>query len=237
MPTILVVEDDLEDLDTVKSALIEEGFTVHTATDGLSALATAQKHKPDLVILDIDLPHESSKSEDRLDGVRVLQRLRENSDVATLMLTSTTLSSMKILVLEMGADDYLTKPFVPKELVARVKSILRRTMRSEDKDAAPLTFGNLIVDPGGRKAFKKGNPIELTPIEFDLLLILARRPGQAFSREQLLERVWKGEHYGDERLVDSHMSRVRKKVEDDPAKPTLIVTVRGVGYRLDAPTA
>lgn len=237
MPTILVVEDDLEDLNTVKSSLLEEGFTVHTAADGLSALATAREHKPDLVVLDIDLPYESSKSEERLDGVRVLQRLREKSDVAILMLTSTTLSSIKILVLEMGADDYLTKPFVPKELVARVNSILRRTMSSEDKNTVPLTFGNLTIDPGARKAFKDGEEIKLTPIEFNLLLTLARRPGQAFSREQLVERVWKGERYGDERLVDSHMSKVRKKVEDDPSKPKLIITVRGTGYRLEAPDA
>ena len=142
---------------------------------------------------------------------------------------------MKVLVLEMGADDYLTKPFAPMELTARVKSILRRTMASEDKSAAPITFGNLTIDPGARKVFKGGEPIELTPIEFELLLTLARRPGQAFSRDHLLEHVWKGEHYGDERLVDSHMSRVRKKVEDDPSKPKLIATVRGIGYRLDIP--
>lgn len=237
MPTILVVEDDAADLEVVKSALTEEGFTVHTAIDGPSALSLAREHEPDLVVLDIDLPYDSSKSGEHLDGVRVLQRLREKSDVATLMLTSTTLSSMKILVLEMGADDYLTKPFVPRELVARVKSILRRTMSSEDEDAAPLTFGSLTIDPGARKAFKNGEQIELTPIEFELLLTLARRPGQAFSREQLVEGVWKGEHYGDERLVDSHMSRVRKKVEDDPSKPKLVVTVRGIGYRLEVPDA
>ena len=235
MATILVVDDDPEILDIVHSALTEDGFNVYTATDGRSALASAQEHEPDLVVLDIDLPYESSKSEERLDGVRVLQRLREKSDVATLMLTSTTLSSMKILVLEMGADDYLTKPFVPKELVARVKSILRRTMSPQDEDAAPLTFGDLTIDPGGRKVFKGGEPIELTPIEFELLLTLARRPGQAFSREQLVEHVWKGEHHGDERLVDSHMSRVRRKVEDDPSKPKLVTTVRGIGYRLENP--
>ena len=232
MSTVLIVDDDPEMLIAVQEALAGDSYSILTAADGQSALDAANDNELDMVILDIDLARSISASGERLDGVQVLQRLRKNSDVGVLMLTTTGLTSMKILALEMGADDYLTKPFEPGEIAARVKSVLRRKGH-DNGNTDVLTFGNLILDVGARKVFLAEQEIELTPIEFDLLLTLARRPGQAFSREQLVERVWKDAHAEDERLIDTHVSRLRKKVEEDPTKPLLVVTVRGIGYRLE----
>lgn len=236
MVKILVVDDDAEVLDEVRRVLQDEGFTIFSATDGPSALSAASEHEPDVVLLDIDLPYDSSKSGERLDGVHVLRRLRKRSDVGVLMLTSSALTSMKILTLEMGADDYITKPFESGELVARVKSILRR-VKAEGVGDEALIFGALRIEPSARKVFKQESEIELTPIEYDLLLTLASRPGLAYSRQQIIDAVWKGEYVGDERIVDTHVSSLRKKIEDDASNPDLIVTVRGFGYRLESITA
>ncbi len=222
--TILVVDDEPSILNVVQAYLQQEGFTVHTAADGPTALQAARTHRPDLIILDIMLPG--------MDGLEVLQRLRQESDVYVLMLTAKAEETDKVIGLMIGADDYLTKPFSPRELVARVKAILRRG-RGSGRDDSILDFGDLRIDPEARQVWKNDALIELTPIEFDLLLALARHRGRVLSREQLIEQVWGYDYYGDERVVDVHIGHLRKKVEDDPANPQRIVTVRGAGYRFE----
>ena len=222
--TVLVVDDEPNILSVVQAYLQQEGFTVYTAADGLSALKAARAYRPDLIVLDIMLPG--------LDGIEVLRRLRQESNVYILMLTAKADETDKIVGLTMGADDYLTKPFSPRELVARVKAILRRG-RGVDQDEAPLNFRRLRIDPEARQVWKDNHPVELTPIEFDILLALARHRGRVLSREQLIEHVWGYDYYGDERVVDVHIGRIRKKIEDDPAHPTWIITARGIGYRFE----
>jgi two-component system alkaline phosphatase synthesis response regulator PhoP len=221
---ILIVDDEPTILNTVQAYLEREGYTVRTALDGPAALKAARAFRPDLIVLDIMLPG--------MDGLEVLRRLRQESGVYVLMLTAKADETDKIVGLTVGADDYLTKPFSPRELVARVKAILRR-----DRGAGPgepaLAFGDLRIDLDARRAWKDDEPLDLTPIEFDLLHTLARNPGRVLSREQLIEQVWGYDYYGDERIVDVHIGRLRKKVESDPANPILIVTVRGAGYRFE----
>jgi len=223
--TILVVDDESTIVNTVQAYLEKEGYTVHTAFDGPAALKAARVFQPDLIVLDIMLPG--------LDGIEVLRRLRQESDVYVLMLTAKADETDKIVGLTVGADDYLTKPFSPRELVARVKAILRRG-RGAGTSEPVLTFRRLRIEPDARRVWKDDHPIELTSIEFELLHVLARHRGRVLSREQLIEQVWGYDYYGDERVVDVHIGRIRKKLEDDPARPTLIVTVRGVGYRFEA---
>jgi two-component system alkaline phosphatase synthesis response regulator PhoP len=228
-PTILVVDDEAPLADTVRAYLEQEGYTVHKAADGPAALKAARAFKPNLIVLDVMLPG--------MDGIEVLQQLRRESDVYVLMLTARTEEADKVIGLSVGADDYLTKPFSPRELVARVKAVLRRGRteagRAETGREQTLTFGRLRIEPAARRAFKDDAPIELTALEFDLLLVLARHPGRVLSREQLIEQVWGNDYYGDERVVDVHLGHLRRKVEDDPASPMLIVTVRGAGYRFE----
>lgn len=222
--TILVVDDEQTILNTVRAYLEQEGFTVHTALDGPTALKSARAFRPHLVVLDVMLPG--------MDGLEVLRRLRQESDVYVLMLTARADETDKVVGLSVGADDYLTKPFSPRELVARVKAILRR-----DRGAMPtestLAYANLRIEPDARRAWKGDQPLDLTPIEFDLLHALAQHRGRVLSREQLIEQVWGYDYYGDDRVVDVHIGRLRKKIEDDPADPALIATVRGVGYRFE----
>jgi two-component system alkaline phosphatase synthesis response regulator PhoP len=208
----------------MRAFLQQEGFIVRTASDGVSALQVARAFQPDLVVLDIMLPG--------IDGLEVLQRLRQESATYVLMLTARTDEVSKILGLTIGADDYMTKPFSPRELVARVKAILRRGR--DIKIGEPvLSFRRLRIDPASRRVWKDNEPIELTSTEFGLLHALARHRGRVLSREQLIEQLWGYDYYGDERVVDVHIGRIRKKVEDDPASPALIVTVRGAGYRFE----
>ncbi len=221
---ILVVDDEPNIVDTVQAYLEKEGYTVYTAMDGPSALKAARAFRPDLIVLDIMLPG--------MDGLEVLRRLRQESEVYVLMLTAKAEETDKVVGLSVGADDYLTKPFSPRELVARVKAILRRG-RGAGPGEPVLAFRRLRIDPGARRVWKDDEAVELTPIEFDLLLALARHAGRVLSREQLIEQVWGYDYYGDERVVDVHIGRLRKKVEDDPSHPTLVVTVRGVGYRFE----
>jgi two-component system alkaline phosphatase synthesis response regulator PhoP len=221
---ILIVDDELTIVNTVRAYLEPEGYTVYTATDGPAALKAARSFRPDLVILDIMLPG--------LDGIEVLRRLRQESDVYVLMLTAKTEETDKLVGLSMGADDYLTKPFSPRELVARAKAILRRG-RGLDAHEATLVFRRLRIDPDARRIWKDDQLVELTPTEFDLLFALARHRGRVLSREQLIEHVWGYDYYGDERVVDVHIGRLRKKVEDDPANPLLIATARSAGYRFE----
>ncbi len=221
---ILVVDDEPIIISTVQAYLEREGYTVLAASDGPTALKVASTLQPDLIVLDVMLPG--------MDGIEVLQQLRQKSHVCVMLLTAKTDEMDKIVGLTMGADDYLTKPFSPRELVARVKAILRRG-RSASADDSVLTFRHLRVDPGARRVWKDHEPVELTSIEFALLYALAQRRGRVLSREQLIEQVWGYDYYGDERVTDVHIWRIRKKIEDDPMNPTLITTVRGAGYRFE----
>jgi two-component system alkaline phosphatase synthesis response regulator PhoP len=221
---ILVVDDEQTIVNTVQAYLEQEGYAVHTAFDGPTALKAARTFQPDLIVLDIMLPG--------MDGIEVLRRLRQESDVYVLMLTAKTEETDRIVGLTVGADDYLTKPFSPRELVARVKAILRRE-RDVGAGEVVLVFRRLRIDPSAHQVWRDDQLVELTSTEFELLHALARHRGRVLSREQLIEQVWGYDYYGDERVVDVHVGRMRKKLEDDPENPTLIATVRGAGYRFE----
>jgi two-component system alkaline phosphatase synthesis response regulator PhoP len=223
--TILVVDDEQPVRNTVRAYLEKEGYTVRTAADGPSALRAAHAFRPDVVILDIMLPG--------IDGLEVLRRIRQDSNAWVIMLTARTEEMDKVLGLKMGADDYLTKPFSPRELVARVDAMLRRGSQISDGEA-PLVFGPLRIDPAARQVWVQEQRIDLTPIEFDLLHALARHQGHVLSREQLIEQVWGYDYYGDERIVDVHIGRLRKKLAGASAAADYIATARGVGYRFEA---
>jgi two-component system alkaline phosphatase synthesis response regulator PhoP len=220
---ILVVDDEQTLLNTVRAYLEQEGYTVQTAVDGRTALLIFRDFQPDLVVLDIMLPE--------VDGLEVLRQLRQTSDVYVIMLTAKADEADKVIGLGLGADDYVTKPFSPRELVARIKAALRRL--SGRQTTKELISTHLRVDEEARLAWKDGQQLDLTPIEFDLLHTLMRQHGRALSREQLIEQVWGYDYYGDDRVVDVHIGRLRKKVEDDPTQPTFIATVWGAGYRFE----
>ncbi len=222
---ILVVEDDPTVADVVTRYLERAGFRVEAVTDGRSALAAAAARPPDLVVLDLMLPG--------LDGLEVCRRLRRSSPVPVVMLTALGEETDRVLGLELGADDYITKPFSPRELVLRVQSVLRRA--GAPPAAEPpgvLADGELVVDPAAHEVTVSGVPVTLTAREYDLLLFLLRHPRQAFGRQELLERVW-GWSFGDSSTVTVHVRRLREKVEEDPTAPARIVTVWGVGYRYE----
>lgn len=223
--TILVIDDEPNILKIVTAYLQAEGYVVHTATDGLAGLKSARVLKPDLIVLDIMLPG--------LDGLELLQQLRRESNVYVMMLTAKSEEVDKVIGLSVGADDYLTKPFSPRELVARVKAALRRYGPGVTTAGNVLAFQHVRIDSGARQVWKDDRPIDLTAIEFDLLRALAEQRGRVLSREQLLERVWGHDFYGEDRVVDVHIGHIRKKIEADPANPELVVTVRGVGYRFE----
>jgi two-component system, OmpR family, alkaline phosphatase synthesis response regulator PhoP len=230
--TILVVEDEEPILDLIGKYLVAEGFNVVTARDGIAALTQARTTHPALIVLDVMLPG--------MDGLEVCRRIQQESDVYILMLTARTEEIDKIVGLSVGADDYLTKPFSPRELVARVKAILRRSRSigtaNDRKELVERTlrFDNLTIDPDTREVNFNNTPVELTTREFDLLYALAEYPGRVFNRDQLLERVWGHDFAGIDRVVDVHIGLLRRKLEDDPTNPTLIQTVRGVGYKFVA---
>jgi two-component system alkaline phosphatase synthesis response regulator PhoP len=223
MAKILVVDDEPSITKLVSAYLKPEGYEVYTAADGNAGLKAARAFKPDLIVLDIMLPG--------MDGIELLSRLRRESDVYVIMLTAKTEETDKVVGLSIGADDYVTKPFSPRELVARVKAALRRieTGSGPGGERTVLSFKRIRIDVGARKVSVDENLIELTAIEFDLLKTLAENRGRVLSREQLLEKVWGGEYFGEMRVVDVHMGHVRQKLGRDD----LIVTVRGVGYRFD----
>lgn len=226
---ILVVDDEPNIVDTVRAYLEADGFDVFTASTGPDALRAARTLKPDLIVLDIMLPG--------LDGLELLREVRKQSDVYVLMLTAKSEETDRIVGLTMGADDYVTKPFSPRELVARVKAIFRRSRGTTDvSETARLEFERLTIDLDQHRVWKNGEEVELTAMEFNLLQTFARHPGLVLSREQLIRQVWEYDYYGEDRVVDVHVGRLRKKIEDDPSNPTLITTVRGAGYRFeDAP--
>jgi DNA-binding response OmpR family regulator len=225
---VLVVDDDTTVSDVVRRYLERAGYAVRLAADGPSALASVREQRPDLVVLDLMLPG--------IDGLEVCRRLRADSaDLPVVMLTALGEEADRIAGLELGADDYVTKPFSPRELVLRIQSVLRRTSgngATNGQGPASLVDGGLVVDTASRVATLDGRPIALTVREFDLLAFLMRHPGQAFRRAELLEAVW-GWTFGDHSTVTVHVRRLREKVEADPTQPRRIATVWGVGYRYD----
>ncbi|MFD6684131.1 MULTISPECIES: response regulator transcription factor [Micromonospora] len=219
---VLVVEDDFSIREVTALGLRRAGFRVDTAVDGRQALAAFRVHPVDLIVLDIMLPG--------LDGLEVCREIRRSSQVPILMLTARTDTIDVVVGLECGADDYLRKPFDLPELVARVRSVLRRV--NVPAASTVIEVDGLEIDPGGFVVRQHGREVTLTATEFRLLLELARRPGQVFTRELLLDLVWNHDFLGDSRLVDVAVQRLRAKIEDDPAQPRLIRTVRGAGYKL-----
>ena len=220
-PKILIVEDDRRIAALVTKNLEAAGFACHEIHDGDTALRKLDEIGPDLLILDIMLPG--------VDGLEITRRIRRESDLPILMLTARTSEGDKVLGLEIGADDYLTKPFSTRELVARVRAMLRRT--GADPREKNLVRGDLEIDPGRRVVVRSGEDIVVTTLEFDLLFFLAQRPGRVFSREDLMHQVWGEDRMVDDRSIDSLISRLRRKIETDPAKPRYIQTVWGAGYR------
>jgi len=229
---ILVVDDEPGVLDVAQMYLSREGFRVALATDGPAALAAVEREEPDLIILDLMLPG--------LDGFEVCRRLRRASDVPIIMLTARDEDVDKIVGLELGADDYITKPFNPRELVARARAVLRRTAAGQNPSSRPapaatgqtIQVGGLVVNPAGRTACLHGRALELSPREFDLLWTFARHRGQALSREQLLEQAWGYDFAGGTRTVDMHVAQLRKKLAATGGSDVTITTVQRVGYRL-----
>ncbi len=221
-PKILVIDDEASILDLVTSYLRAEEYEYYTASDGPSGLKAARAYKPDLIVLDIMLPG--------MDGIEVLSQLRRESDVYVIMLTAKSEETDKVIGLSVGADDYLTKPFSPRELMARIKAALRRMRTGINLPQGEIiTTDHLRIDPISRQVWDNDELIELTSTEFDLLLTLAEHRGMVLSREQLLEKVWGGEYFGEIRVVDVHLGHVRQKLGDHHN----ITTVRGIGYRFE----
>jgi two-component system, OmpR family, response regulator ResD len=222
---ILVVDDEPMVREVLARYLAREGFVVETAEDGQAALEAFERAEPALVLLDLMLP--------RVDGLEVFRRIRRQRDIATIMLTAKGAETDRILGLELGADDYVTKPFSPREVVERVRAVLRRTGSGAPGTSSTLAFGDLRID-GQRRVVTRGDgPVHLTRKEFDLLFHMASQPGTTFTRTQLLEEVWDFAWDGDTQTVTVHIRRLRQKIEDDPSNPRHLVTVWGVGYRFE----
>lgn len=221
---VLVVDDDPALAEMLTIVLRGEGFETAVVGDGAKALPALRELKPDLVLLDLMLPG--------VNGIDVCKAIRAESGLPIVMLTAKTDTVDVVLGLESGADDYIVKPFKPKELVARVRARLRR---SDSEPAEQLAIGDLLIDVPGHQVTRDGRHIPLTPLEFDLLVALARKPRQVFTREVLLEQVWGYRHAADTRLVNVHVQRLRSKIERDPERPEVVLTVRGVGYKAGPP--
>ncbi len=224
MTKILVVDDEPTLVATLKYNLEQESFEVFTASDGEAALAIAREHHPDLVVLDLMLPG--------LSGLDVCRILRKETNIPVIMLTAKGTEVDKVVGLEIGADDYVTKPFGMQELMARVRALLRRAGEAPRPSEA-ATAGDITLDLSRREAFRAGAAVHLKPKEFELLLYFIRHPGRVFTREQLLNDIWGYEFAGDTRTVDVHIRWLRQKIEDDPSAPIRLVTVRGTGYRFE----
>ena len=222
MRKVLVVDDEPKIVQLARDYLEHAGFAVVVAHDGEAALATARAQKPDLVVLDLGLPE--------LDGLDVARTLRRESNVPIVMLTGRSEESDKLVGLEIGADDYVTKPFSPKELVARVRAVLRRTERPR-VDTEIVRVGDVMLDIPRMRATVADRPVELTPTEFQLVTTMAREPGRVFTRGQLLDAVHGVAFESYERAIDAHVKNIRRKLESDPARPRYLLTVYGVGYR------
>jgi DNA-binding response OmpR family regulator len=228
--TVLLVDDDAALLEVMTIVLLSEGYRVVTAADGAAAIKEVGREDLDLVILDVMMPG--------MSGFEVLKKIREQSDVPVVMLTAKDQSVDKVVGLELGADDYITKPFDTKELLARIRAILRRFGKrggaGGDRDGT-LRLGSLELDPEGYTVTKAGKPLDLTPTEFRILALLMRKPGRAFTRGQISESVSTGSQYLASRYIDVHISRLRAKIEDDPRHPQIVQTVPSVGYRAARP--
>ncbi|HEX5480442.1 MAG TPA: response regulator transcription factor [Dehalococcoidia bacterium] len=222
--TILVVDDEPSLTAALSYNLRKDGFRVITAGDGIAALQEARRERPDLIVLDLMLP--------KMDGLEVCRRVRAESAVPIIMLTAKGEEMDRVVGLEVGADDYLAKPFGMRELMARVRALLRRAAQhTNDREGRRIAAGELSIDPRGRTVERGGAPVALKPKEFDLLAFLAKSAGQVFTREQILQRVWGYDFFGGSRTVDVHMRWLREKLESDPAHPAHLLTVRGVGYK------
>jgi DNA-binding response OmpR family regulator len=222
--SVLIVDDERKIRDTLQAYLEMEGFSVLTTASGMGAIEAATKASPDAIVLDLMLPD--------LTGEEVTRTLREVSTVPILMLTAKSSEDDRVQGLRIGADDYLVKPFSPRELVARIEAILRRTNAGDDRRRDSYGDGALILDRDGRETWADGQPVLLTKSEFDLLGALAARPGRAFSRYELVTRVQGFDYEGYERTIDAHVKNLRRKLGDDPRHPRFVLTVPGVGYKL-----
>ena len=223
-PKILIVDDEKSIRNLVRSYLEAEGFEVLEGENGNDATRLIRASNPNLVVLDVGMPE--------MDGIEALREIRTFSDVYVVMLTARSEEIDKLIGLSVGADDYLTKPFSPRELVARIKAVLRRQRgAAAAPDADRLVFAELTIDLGRRQVTVADTLADLTTLEFDLLAALAAQPGRVFSRRQLIEAIWGWDYFGDERVVDVHIRKLRKALGDDAGEPTLIGTVRGVGYK------
>src|SRR5258705_3040163 len=228
MAKILVIDDEPSIVNLVSAYLKPEGYEVFTAVDGPSGLKAARAYKPDILLLDVMLPG--------MDGIELLSCLRRESDVYVILLTARTEETDKIVGLSVGADDYVTKPFSPREPVARIKAALRRLQAGNNPaESGSLSFSRGLIDTGAHTVMLDGRPVELTAIEFDLLRALAENRGRVLTREQLLDKVWGGTYFGEMRVVDVHLGHVRQKLGDPSTGSgrSLITTVRGVGYRFE----
>ena len=223
---ILVVDDEPELRQMLRRYLVAEGFEVSEAADGEKGLSKIRVARPELIVLDVGLPGK--------DGFTVLQEIRKVSDVPVIMLTARAEEVDRVVGLTIGADDYIVKPFSPRELVARVKAVLRRGARGRGETEEGLEFEGVSLDLAGRQVGVDGRAVELSALEFDLLAALASAPGRVFTRAQLLEKVWGWDYFGPERVIDVHIANIRKTLGDDAADPRFIGTVRGVGYRFVA---
>jgi two-component system alkaline phosphatase synthesis response regulator PhoP len=222
---ILVVDDERKIVKLARDYLERGGFQVLTAADGVTALATARHERPDLVVLDLNLPG--------MDGLDVCRALRRESAVPIIMLTARVEESDRLIGLELGADDYISKPFSPRELVARVRAVLRRVQGGVHQPGL-VRAGDLEIDLTGHRVTRGGNPIRLSRTEFKLLATLAQHPGQTFSRAQLLDRLHGVAYEGYDRSIDAHIKNLRRKLEPDPAEPTYVLTVYGIGYQFNS---
>jgi two-component system response regulator ResD len=229
--SVLVVDDERTIADVVARYLERAGYEARVALDGARALALAAERPPDLVVLDLMLP--------RVDGLEVMRRLRQHGErerrrpPAIILLTAKGEETDRVVGLRLGADDYVVKPFSPRELVARVDAVLRRAAPERAEPAEPMVFGELVIDPAARRVLRAGEEVALTQREFDLLAFLAAQPGQVFSREQLMEAVWHYAFYSDTSTVTVHIRRLRAKIEAAPEEPRRLQTVWGVGYRFE----
>lgn len=228
---ILIVEDELTLQETLAYNLKKQGYQVESANDGQSAINKAKEYQPDLILLDIMLPG--------IDGFEVCRILRKDMIVPILMLTARDDEIDRVVGLEVGADDYLTKPFSMRELIARIKALLRRAKimqeisQSKDAEKKVHTFTNMVIDENRREVTLNNQPLSLKPKEYELLLFLGKNKGQVLSRETILEKVWGWDYFGDSRTVDVHIRWLREKIEEDPAKPKRIITSRSAGYRFE----
>ncbi|QDR81516.1 response regulator transcription factor [Sporomusa termitida] len=221
--SVLIVDDDTKLVELLQLYFEKDGFVVFTANDGLTALKTAREKEPDILVLDLMLPG--------MDGWDICRALRRDNEVPILMLTARAEESDRLVGLEIGADDYVTKPFSPKEVVARVKAILRRTKRTTVKTES-VRLGDVVIDLKQYQVTKGGQTVELTPTEFKMLELLAANPGRVFSRLQIVEQAQGYSFEGYERTIDAHIKNLRRKIEDNPREPVYIQTVYGVGYRM-----